>query len=588
MVEQFGVREFQFYDAFEGFSSPPAEHLTEWQCAIQGRPVQRSVVKAAIDEIRKLGGRAWLAVHAAATDPNDEALTEGQWVMSPEDVVKKLDTVYFEAAARRRRLSGMLGDVEQAQPVGQDYQVMCGCDVGIQGREDIDPRTRIMDVVDMNPAWAMRIVPRWARFAADIGFSGIHWDTLGDFGDYERSLGPMDPFSQRGVPRPDIPGFLRAALPIMREHGQLQTLNFVNGFGWDQSLLNVEVGNGWDQQSGRVIAFPYWEAWTSQKEQELLTTSGKASHGFVIAMYPGYSKYHCCIRNERQNSANYGVWPFDLGLRRWRRATEYGGTYHFIVDGDRYLQGPFVPDAVRFQSAEVREIQAMLKDKSWGDEAGRAVHIYASDDKGGVWRQPLHGLTNVSRWTLVSSAAGTVTRALALDSGRIYATTVDGKVVYQHLELVTPESKWKVIATGDVQSVAVSEDTMYAVSNGGGLLMRQDVADMRAGSLWQPFHSSTATEDVSSIYIRGDIIYAIDKDQQVVKQSLLTFRGDGWEKVSAPGVTSVAVIGDLIFGSGTNEKVVKQALSAMSVETAWQTVANGPVHYIAIQAQPEA
>ncbi|CAK0833817.1 unnamed protein product, partial [Prorocentrum cordatum] len=74
MATLFGIREFQFYDAFESYSRPPSEGKSRWECAAFGRPVSRSVIEAYTSEIREQGGRAWLYVQAMATAPGDAEL----------------------------------------------------------------------------------------------------------------------------------------------------------------------------------------------------------------------------------------------------------------------------------------------------------------------------------------------------------------------------------------------------------------------------------------------------------------------------------------------------------------------------------
>ncbi|CAK0831637.1 unnamed protein product, partial [Prorocentrum cordatum] len=64
MRDDFGIMEFQFYDAFEGYSRPPDPSLDTWQCASRGATVSRGVLRAYTEEIRRLGGRSWLAVQA--------------------------------------------------------------------------------------------------------------------------------------------------------------------------------------------------------------------------------------------------------------------------------------------------------------------------------------------------------------------------------------------------------------------------------------------------------------------------------------------------------------------------------------------
>ena len=103
----------------------------------------------------------------------------------------------------------------------------------------------LLDVVVPTAAWAEHIAARWADFAAEIGFSGIHWDTLGD----KYGVAAMGG---------DVPGFLRASRPVLMTRGLEQTCNFVDGFGWEPSLFGLSDCNS------NTVAFPYWEAWSLQ------------------------------------------------------------------------------------------------------------------------------------------------------------------------------------------------------------------------------------------------------------------------------------------------------------------------------------
>lgn len=380
MEKLFGIREFAFEFAFEGFSKPPGVEKSGWKCKLQNRPVNKATVKAAIDEIRKMDGRSWFVVHASAVDRDDKSDLAGEWTMPAIDVTNKLAEQYFEAAHTRRLYSenasnvrslgdmGLYPDAEVDATYEQTYEEMCGCEVGENAwkiHPKRDPATRLMDMVNPNPAWAIKVAPRWAKFAKAMGFSGIHWETFGAFGNWDSDDFPRNPFGE-GAPEPDLPGFLRAAVPILAHHGLEQTMAFVNGYGWDHSLMLESSGwyniHPWIDTGGRAVAFPYWEVWNQQAKQKLFEAS---SHNhFVMAMYPGYSRYHCCRENERQNAGDYGVWPFNLGISRLREARNEGGKYHMIVDGHRYIQGPFVADAVRMSQKEInqlsRECQAAL------------------------------------------------------------------------------------------------------------------------------------------------------------------------------------------------------------------------------------
>ncbi|CAK0910382.1 unnamed protein product, partial [Prorocentrum cordatum] len=72
MMEKFAVREFQFYNAFEGFSRPPGQHLERWHCTFSEQ-VSRNILRAYTEEIANLGGRSWLLLQMMAVDVGDSA-----------------------------------------------------------------------------------------------------------------------------------------------------------------------------------------------------------------------------------------------------------------------------------------------------------------------------------------------------------------------------------------------------------------------------------------------------------------------------------------------------------------------------------
>lgn len=189
----------------------------------------------------------------------------------------------------------------------------------------------LLDIVPPTAAWAKRIVPMWAHFAAVHGFSGIHWDTLGAGG--------------------DLDAFLRAAAPILRERGLKQTCNFVNGAAWTDSLL-----------TGNVVAFPFWEVWDVPKIEDVFFQGLEKWKTGVFACYPGMDEKH---DGEVQNKHEIGVFPLDLIIKRWVKARKHGASYLAIGDGLRHLQTMFYPDAMGILDSDIRKMQkAIFADES--------------------------------------------------------------------------------------------------------------------------------------------------------------------------------------------------------------------------------
>mmetsp|Transcript_96579 Transcript_96579/g.249719 ORF Transcript_96579/g.249719 Transcript_96579/m.249719 type:complete len:432 (+) Transcript_96579:566-1861(+) len=289
MTGLFNIREFQFYDAMQGYSEPPEDSLESWYCLAFNRFTLRKTIRTYTDEIASLGGRSWLYVQAMAADPGDHSAVEGAMVV---------------------------------------------------GQHIVDGKP-LLDIVVPTTNWALRIARKWASFAKKQGFSGIHWDTLGDLGGNEVLKTHVD-----------LPGFLRAALPVLLEQGLSQTMNFVDGFGWDLSLL----------EAPKLFAFPYWEVWTVPKNEDKFFNEVTPDGGGVFVCYPGKTAIHT---GESQNQHAIMMKPVDLLIARWVKAKKAGNTYLAIGDGARRIQTEYFPDTAALTEAEVTNIQNSLGSLSY-------------------------------------------------------------------------------------------------------------------------------------------------------------------------------------------------------------------------------
>jgi len=285
MVSLFNIREFQFYDAVRGYSQPPAKHLKSWHNKAFNNPVQRNIIEAYTDEIRKQGGRSWLYLQAAATDPGDQVMQQG---------------------------------------------------FALAGQHVVDNRP-LLDAIAPNAQWALKIAPQWSDFAADLGFSGIHWDTLGKFSAVMQT-------------QTDMPGFLRTTKAAVVARGLEQTANFVDGFGWDPSLIDDS------QVGGRTISFPYWETWTLPSQEDFFydQVAPASGGGGVFVCYPGKTQQHV---GEWQNQAAVGIWPFDLMIMRWQKARKTGNAYLAVGDGIRHIETQYFPANAPISKADVAKLR---------------------------------------------------------------------------------------------------------------------------------------------------------------------------------------------------------------------------------------
>jgi hypothetical protein len=303
MNAKFGIVEFQFYDAFEGYSGPPDYGKTEWynHCSVRihdnaAKPVKAAVLRAYISEIEKIGGRSWLYIQAAGCQTGD-----------------------FESDPRVSKGGSHAGFFDKVRP---------------------------------DAVWAALVARRWAEFAKLHAFSGIHWDTIGNF--EPRAAGSWREDDTYAA----LFDFLVATKTILQEHGLGQTCNFVDGQGWRPEMFGAQVG--WQ---GNVVAFPYWEVWTvASKEDSFFANFGRAAGGgAVFVCYPGKPGHMkddgSC---ETQNCNAVGLHPFDLGTLRWLKAKAEGCAYLMIGDGLQHVQTEYFPDVQGMSPEDVVKLQAAL------------------------------------------------------------------------------------------------------------------------------------------------------------------------------------------------------------------------------------
>lgn len=274
MAGVFQIREFQFYDTMQGYSHPPEPELEAWHTVCLDRTVHRSAIRAYVDEIRRIGGRSWLYVQSMASDLDDKAWEKGFHVL------------------------------------GQHYCY----------------NRAVIDRIVLSTGWAKHIAPQWADFAADLGFDGIHWDTLGSDG--------------------SLADFLHTTSPILRAKGLLQTCNFVNGAGWQDWLLKQHD-----------VEFPYWEIWdVPLVENDFFRRLPTWGSG-VFACYPGQGPVH---KGEPQNRQESGVFPLDIMIKRWQKARRHGATYLAIADGLSHIQTAYLPYTIGISWPDIRKIRAAV------------------------------------------------------------------------------------------------------------------------------------------------------------------------------------------------------------------------------------
>src|SRR5208282_5484871 len=268
LAQTYGIKDFQFYDWFATYSKPT--NGPSWPDPFKGKQqIRLETIRAYIDEIHRHGGRAWASVQAVGAE---EGNLEG-------------------------RIAGIfpLRDSDRKH----------------YGHPPEAPR---FWSYFLNEAWADRMTGIWGPAVRELGFDGIHWNTLGPIaGNYDSEVNGTH-------------AFLRRARGNLAALGLSQTLNFVNLAWWNPDL--VESG---------VVAFPYAEVLSTAKRKEYYDAMDnpklkRARIWGVMAFYPRWDKPK-------------GLSDSKVMLARWAEAPKHRLRYLILGDDEKYLVGPYFPEA---------------------------------------------------------------------------------------------------------------------------------------------------------------------------------------------------------------------------------------------------
>ena len=275
MARDYGIREFQFYDWFADYSTPVAgDHWTDPY--FRQSAISRRTIEISINEAHRQGARVWAYVQAVGAEeqqlenPKKDIWKlrdgKGEWHWHPPGVDKPRFPTYFA-----------------------------------------------------NAAWAAHMVDRWAGAIKDLGFDGIHWDTLGRIaGDY-------------GKETAGIHAFIQTTHGLLQNQGLLQTLNFVNLAWWDRAVVR------------KYLEFPYAETWSPEIANRYYAEMDKrdmAGIRGVFAMYPSVS-------------VPTGWTETDVIRARRSEGRKHHLVYLVIGDGARRMKGQYWPETVPLTEAEI-------------------------------------------------------------------------------------------------------------------------------------------------------------------------------------------------------------------------------------------
>jgi hypothetical protein len=268
MALDFGIQEFQLYDWFADYST--STRGIRWTDPFfHKREICRQTLRAYVDEIHRQGGRAWAYVQAVGAE-------ETTWADPAKEIFPLM-------------------------PNGQWYRHA--------GR---------FPCYFLNAAWAEHMVRHWAPTVREMGFDGIHWDTLG-------ALAP-DHMAETG----SVHAFLKTTQKALEAIGLNQTMKLVDMAWWDPDAAMNRVG------------FPYVEVWSIAKQQayfQAMSQPPLPQRRGVLAFYP--------------SAFPPPGWPTaNINSARHRDAVRRRMAYIAVADGARRVVNEYWPNTVPISPAE--------------------------------------------------------------------------------------------------------------------------------------------------------------------------------------------------------------------------------------------
>jgi len=176
--------------------------------------------------------------------------------------------------------------------------------------------------LDFQPTSSTRrgpITGIWGKAVKEVGFDGIHWDTLG---------------RKAGVPRAEDEGtgeFLRRAKESLAALGLSQTLNFVDLAWWKP-----------DFAASGLVEFPYAEVWSDASKESYYTAMDNPALAGTWGVMAFYST------------------DFEVMLGRWAEAPKHRLMYLILGDNEKRLVGPYFPAATPLSPSEKATMAASL------------------------------------------------------------------------------------------------------------------------------------------------------------------------------------------------------------------------------------
>jgi hypothetical protein len=297
LAQKFRIKEFQFYDWFATYSKPVIRESAgdptngpSWPDPFMGeRRIYRKTIRTYIDEIHRHGGRAWAYVQAVGAE--EENLADPSAEIYP----------LLDRDGKRYR-----------HP----------------------PEAPRLWTYFLNAAWADRMTRIWGPAVKELGFDGIHWDTLG------QKAGVLS--AEEGGTR----NFLRRAKENLAGLGLSQTLNFVDLNWWNPGL----VADG-------VVAFPYAEVWSIDSEKRYYAAMNNpklAGIWGVMAFYPTVDKPKPTANKPE------GWTDSEVMLERWGEAPKHRLMYLILGDDERRLVREYFPGAMPLSPSEKETMKDSL------------------------------------------------------------------------------------------------------------------------------------------------------------------------------------------------------------------------------------